>query len=176
MGETDMFCGVCGASQDLSTGANPFAVGSQTSGDQSYVNSSGDAPEIPSFGRAISICFRKFCDFSGRASRSEFWWWTLFTTILRVVVAGVLGALATAAGANPDSIQPIANLGSNIVNLAMLLPSLAVAARRLHDTDRSAWWLLLMFVPLIGWIVLLIFYVTPSKPGPNRFGKQPQRR
>lgn len=61
-----------------------------------------------------------------------------------------------------------------IYSLGLLLPSIAVAARRLHDTDRSGWWQLLAFIPIIGWIVLLVFYCQDSEVGDNRFGSNPK--
>jgi len=103
------------------------------------------------FGKSISTCFSKYADFSGRASRSEFWWWALFV-FLGSAVTGVISQMLSA-----------------VFSLAILLPYLAVAARRLHDTDRSAWLLLLNLIPLIGWIVLLVFYIQEGKE-PNRFG------
>jgi uncharacterized membrane protein YhaH (DUF805 family) len=62
---------------------------------------------------------------------------------------------------------------TGIVGLALFLPSLAVGVRRLHDTDRSGWWLLIVLIPIIGWLVLLFFFVSPGTPGPNRFGPSP---
>jgi len=103
------------------------------------------------FGKSISTCFSKYADFSGRASRSEFWWWALFV-FLGSAVTGVISQMLSA-----------------VFSLAILLPYLAVAARRLHDTDRSGWLLLLNLIPLIGWIVLLVFYIQEGKE-PNRFG------
>ena len=102
------------------------------------------------FGESINICFKKYATFEGRASRSEYWWFFLFT-FLGSAAAGIIGQAL-----------------SGLFSLAVLLPSLAVGARRLHDTDRSGWFLLLWFIPFIGWIVLVIFAVQDSKE-PNRF-------
>ncbi|MDP2134851.1 MAG: DUF805 domain-containing protein [Sulfuritalea sp.] len=102
------------------------------------------------FGESIKTCFSKYAEFNGRASRSEFWWWFLFTF------------LATAAA------EIVSENLSALFSLAVLLPSLAVGARRLHDTDRSAWFLLLWFLPIIGWIILLVWAVQAAKE-PNRF-------
>jgi len=102
------------------------------------------------FGESIRTCFSKYAVFDGRASQSEFWWWFLFT-FLASAAAGIVS-------------QPLAGLFS----LGVLLPSLAVGARRLHDTDRSGWFLLLWFVPIVGWIILLVFAVQEAKE-PNRF-------
>lgn len=106
------------------------------------------------FFSAIKTCFSKYATFEGRARRSEFWRWVLFAIIM-----GVLGFI------------PI--LGW-IISLIMLLPNLAVAVRRLHDTGRSGWWWFLCLIPLIGAIVLIIFYVQDSQPGDNAYGPNPK--
>ena len=102
------------------------------------------------FGDSISTCFSKYAAFDGRASRSEFWWWFLFTFLVSMATGIVSQAL------------------SALFSLAVLLPSLAVGARRLHDTDRSGWFLLLWLIPLIGWIVLVVWAIQEGKE-PNRF-------
>lgn len=104
------------------------------------------------FGEAIGTCFRKYADFSGRAARPEFWWWELFL---------LLAAIGT--GIVSDKVYAL-------FSLFTLLPSLAVGARRLHDIDKSGWWQLLWFIPVIGWVVLLYWAVQPGE-GPNRFGQ-----
>ena len=115
------------------------------------------------FTEAISSGFRNYVNFSGRAARSEYWFWTLFTIIVSIVTALIDLALFRDSG-----ISPLNSLAS----LAMFLPSLAVAARRLHDIDRTAWWLLLLLTG-IGIIVLIIFYCLRGTSGPNRFGQDP---
>ena len=102
------------------------------------------------FTDSISTCFKKYATFGGTASVSEFWWFFLFQ-ILVSLVAQMLGYTI-----------------STIVSLAMLLPALAVGCRRLHDTDRSGWWQLLALIPIIGWIVLVVFWVQDGKA--NRYG------
>ena len=97
------------------------------------------------FAESIRTCFSKYVDFNGVASRSEFWWFILFVFIVAVVLNLISPTLA------------------NIVSLAFLLPQLAVGARRLHDTGRSGWWQLLLLLPLIGLIVLIVFWVQPPK-------------
>jgi len=110
------------------------------------------------FADAVRTCLSKYVDFQGRAMRSEFWWFALFNIIVQVVTTiidrGVLN-------------YPIL---STIATLALILPGLAVSVRRLHDTDRSGWWLLISFIPLIGAIVLIVWYCTKGTEGANRFG------
>lgn len=107
------------------------------------------------FLEAIESGLRNYVQFEGRASRSEYWWFALFTVL----------------AAGPVSI--LSEWASGVAALLLFLPSLAVAVRRLHDTDRSGWWLLIGLVPLVGTIVLLVFYLTRGTDGPNRFGPDP---
>jgi uncharacterized membrane protein YhaH (DUF805 family) len=102
------------------------------------------------FAESIRTCLQKYVDFSGVASRSEFWWWLLFTAGGGLLLEAVSSTLAL------------------VFNLALLLPSIAVMARRLHDTDRSGWWQLLMLIPIIGVIVVLVFCAQQEKR-PTRF-------
>ena len=102
------------------------------------------------FGDAIKICFNKFAEFEGRARRSEFWWWYLFTVLVGWIP--YIGWLAS---------------------LVFLIPSLAVGARRLHDTGRSGWLQFLMLVPCIGSIILIIWWCEDSK-GDNEYGPSPK--
>ena len=104
------------------------------------------------FTQAVQVCLRKYVGFEGRASRSEFWWFALFQLIVGLV-AGMIGERIYA-----------------VVVLLLLLPSLAVGARRLHDIGKSAWFLLLHFVPIIGTIVLIYFWVQPSHAERAAFG------
>lgn len=107
--------------------------------------------------------FQNYATFSGRAVRSEFWYYQLF-----VVLAGIVLTIVDVIifGANSD-IQ----LFSALFSLAVFIPSLAIGSRRLHDTDRSAWWLLIGIIPLIGLIVLIVFWAQSGTEGPNRFGE-----
>lgn len=107
------------------------------------------------FGGAIKSVFSKYATFTGRARRSEFWYWYLFTFIVGCVLGWipVLGWL---------------------VSIALIIPNLAVGARRLHDTNRSGWWLLLNLIPLVGAIILIIWWVQDSVPGANEYGDNPK--
>ena len=112
------------------------------------------------FAQAISAGFSNYVNFSGRACRSEYWYWILFIVIADIVTGIIDAALGI-------------QLVTSIFGLVTLLPSLAIAIRRLHDLDRTGWWVLLGLIPLIGWIILLIWYVTKGTDGPNRFGPDP---
>jgi uncharacterized membrane protein YhaH (DUF805 family) len=114
------------------------------------------------FVEAIQSGFSNYVNFSGRAQRSAYWWWVLFYFIL-IVVADILDSVIFG---NPSVLYAIATL-------ALLLPSIAVGARRLHDIDKSGWWLLIALIPLIGAIVLIIFFAQKGTTGPNRFGPDP---
>jgi uncharacterized membrane protein YhaH (DUF805 family) len=128
-----------------------------------------------SFIAAIRSVLTQYVGFTGRARRSEYWWFALFTILVGLAAAILDNVLGTTLG--PDnSTAWSSGVISIIVNLALLLPSLAVAVRRLHDTDRSGWWLLIGLVPIVGAIVLLVFLVLDSTPGTNRFGANPKER
>jgi len=110
-----------------------------------------------SFIDAINSCFRQYVGFNGRASRPEFWWFMLFSFLV---------------GAAAAIVDPRGTVGA-LISLALLLPTLAVGARRLHDTGRSGWWLLIALVPIAGLIVLIVFFVLRGDPGVNRHGSPP---
>jgi uncharacterized membrane protein YhaH (DUF805 family) len=120
------------------------------------------------FGDALRTCWKKYGDFDGRAVRSEFWWWILFVTLLQVAASIVLTVFLIVFQ-DAGFLQWLGVMIFMIVALALILPSIAVSVRRLHDRDLSGWWYLLGFVPL-GSIVLFVWYVLPGTPGPNRFG------
>ena len=111
---------------------------------------------------------RKYAVFSGRSRRKEYWFFVLFNIIASIVLAMVDSATGTF---NPET--GMGTLGT-LYALAVFLPSLAVSVRRLHDTGRTGWWLLIGLVPVIGAIVLLVFMVQDSKPGENEFGANPK--
>lgn len=120
------------------------------------------------FGQSIKTCFSKYAVFRGRASRSEFWWFNITLTLVAII-------LDTVSRLFPVSSTPeMIFLGiSLLIYLATLLPVLAVTVRRLHDRDFSGWWLLLVLIPLLGWLVLFIFMVLRGTEGENRFGPSP---
>jgi uncharacterized membrane protein YhaH (DUF805 family) len=120
------------------------------------------------FGQAITSGFSNYAAFSGRASQSEFWFWVLFAII------GAIGAniVDSAAFVYHPGISPLNSPLNSVFTLIMLLPSFAVATRRLHDIDRTGWWLLLVLTG-IGIIVLLYWLGQDGTPGANRFGTNP---
>ena len=112
------------------------------------------------FGDAIKTCFAKYADFDGRAARPEYWYFVLFNIAVSIVLS-VLGGIA---------FHGLAALLQVLFSLAMLLPNIAVGARRLHDRDQSGWWLLIAFVPVVGAILLLVWFCLPGTRGNNRYG------
>jgi uncharacterized membrane protein YhaH (DUF805 family) len=104
------------------------------------------------FGEAIQVCLQKYVVFSGRASRSEYWYFSLFTFLVQLGALMVSDALA------------------NLLTVAFLLPSLSVSVRRLHDIGKSAWNLLWGLFIVVGWIVLLVYAVRPGDPNTNAYG------
>ena len=109
-------------------------------------------------------CLKNYFNFSGRATRSEFWYFMLFVLLFGIVITLIEVIMGTY-----DS-----GILSLIYNLALLFPTLAVSTRRLHDTNRSAWWLLISLIPIIGLIVLTVFYCQDSKED-NKYGVNPKK-
>jgi uncharacterized membrane protein YhaH (DUF805 family) len=107
---------------------------------------------------------KNYAVFEGRARRMEYWMFTLWNT----AVALLLFLIGAAAGGQTGFVLNM------MYAFAVLPPSLAVAVRRLHDTDRSGWWLCLVVIPFVGSLVLLVFLVTDSQPGTNQFGPNPK--
>ena len=108
------------------------------------------------FTESVKVCFSKYAEFKGRASRSEFWWWFLFTT-----VAGIAA-------------QVIGHVPAAVFAIGTLLPWIAVTARRLHDIDKSGWWQLIGIIPLIGW-GLMIYWCVQDSGATNQYGDPPLR-
>ena len=102
------------------------------------------------FLEAVKTCFGKYATFSGRARRSEYWWFALLSFTLSFI--------------------PVVNM---IYGLAALIPGIAVCVRHLHDTGRSGWWLLLALVPIVN-LILIYFYICDSQPGANQYGENPK--
>ena len=108
---------------------------------------------------------KKYADFKGRASRNEFWPFYLFTLAIYILARIIF----TLYGLSPD----MANLIASATQLPLLIPIIAVFARRFHDLDRSGWWTLMILVPIIGFIGILIYFCFKGTTGKNRFGPDP---
>lgn len=114
------------------------------------------------------IALKKYATFEGRSRRSEYWYFVLFYLLIYIGLFVLEGLVSGFGGAGSVGILP------GIFALAMLVPSLSVGVRRLHDTGRTGWWLLIALIPLIGGIVLLVFTVQDSDPGSNQYGENPK--
>ncbi len=121
------------------------------------------------FTESIRTVLSKYATFSGRAPRSEYWWWILAYFILQIVLSIVDGILFGVSAASGESVGIL----TTIAGLALLLPNLAVAARRLHDIGRSGWWQLLLLIPIVGVIVLIVWFARKGEEGANKFGDDP---
>ena len=108
------------------------------------------------------VCLKKYAVFSGRARRAEYWYFALFYLIMSSTYL-----LA-------DLVHSSFVFVSTIIYLGLTVPAIAVGTRRLHDTDRSGWWQLLALIPFLGFIVLVIWFIQPGTPEPNRFGDNPK--
>jgi uncharacterized membrane protein YhaH (DUF805 family) len=104
------------------------------------------------FGEAVQVCLRKYVDFQGRASRSEYWYFFLFTVLAGLVAAAFSVRL------------------ENAVNVLLFLPTMSAGARRLHDIGRSGWSLLWWLIPILGWIIIIARLARAGDPGPNAYG------
>jgi len=106
---------------------------------------------------------KKYAVFSGRARRMEYWMFVLINFIIALVLGVIEGLLGITY-----------SVLSTLYSLAVLIPSLAVAVRRLHDTNRSGWWILINLIPVIGWIIFIVFAAQDSQPGTNQYGPNPK--
>lgn len=153
-----------------------------------------------SFGEAIkTVLTQKYATFSGRARRSEYWWFHLFTFLIGLVlmvilvglaIAGLADGTETAGTTSADGVVTHTSLTGGsmallvisavvaviflIASLGMVLPSWSLTVRRLHDIGFSGWWLLIGFVPMVGAIALFVFSVLDSQPGDNQYGPSPK--
>lgn len=115
------------------------------------------------FQEAVQRAFQNYCCFQGRASRSEYWWFILFNVICSAVCSFIGGAIS----------QTLGSILSCLVGLGFLLPGLGLAWRRLHDIGRAGGWYFIGLVPIVGWILLIVWFAQDSEPQPNRFGPVP---
>ncbi|MFG6082188.1 DUF805 domain-containing protein [Paracoccus litorisediminis] len=110
---------------------------------------------------AVGNVFANYATASGRASRSEYWWFTLFNIVVSVILGFIQGAQGAEFGI------------STIWVLVALLPGICVTIRRLHDLDRSGWWILVLLIPVVGYILLIVWFCMRGTAGANRFGPDP---
>ena len=109
----------------------------------------------------LDVLRNKYALFDGRARREEYWMFTLINFLISIILGFIAGAIGL-------------KFLSYVYSIALFVPSIALGARRLHDTNRSGWWQLLCFIPIIGWLVLLYWYVTDSDTGSNQYGENPK--
>ncbi len=119
------------------------------------------------FMTAVRTCLSKYVDFSGRARRSEFWYFILFVFLVQIVASILDSVLGTDFDASGNG------LISLVATLALFLPQIAVTARRLHDIDKSGWWQLIGIIPIVGWIIMIVWACTDSKAD-NKYGPNPK--
>ncbi len=111
---------------------------------------------------------KKYAVFDGRAQRAEYWYFALFSIIISIVLVIVDGATGS------FNEETGFGLLSGIYTLAILIPTIAVGIRRLHDTNRSGWWILIGLIPIIGFIILIVLFVIDSDQGENQYGSNPK--
>ena len=112
---------------------------------------------------------KKYAVFSGRATRSEYWYFVLFYSIFAFVISVVEGFIPVSSGSGKFIWLSV------LYMLVMILPSFGLVVRRLHDTSRSGWWWLINLVPFVGVVVFLVFMCLDSAPGENQYGSNPKR-
>ena len=106
-----------------------------------------------------TVVFKNYVNFEGRATRPEYWWFTLAYAIVNIILS---------------LIPRVGTILSGILGLAVLIPSIGVGVRRLHDINKSGWWCLLILIPLVGAIILIVWFVKPSDNGENQYGERPR--
>lgn len=150
LSDHEKFCHVCGESVEETAGLNSVHT------HQQYCAHGTDMPS-PSIGmgEAFKLYFKRYADFSSRSRRSEYWWATLAISLISYAIAFVIPMLST------------------VWMLATLVPSLAMCVRRLHDIGKSGWWYLMIFVPLVGSILLIVWFCQDSGPD-NQWGRNPK--
>lgn len=169
-----MYCAKCGTALNgspafcSSCGAPAAAPGPAPTPGPAAAQAHEAPTALPAFEYFKRCMTEKYARFTGRARRREYWYFILFFAI-GMFVLGLLDGLFGLADEEME-FGPLAVLGFVIA----FIPSLAVQVRRLHDTNRSGWWILLNLIPLLGPLVLLVFMVLDSQPGENRYGANPK--
>jgi len=117
---------------------------------------------------------RRYFDFSGRSRRKEYWLWTLFVVIVEVVLYSLIVGAVLGSDGQMSAMVGLPFMLLMIFGLAIIIPGIAVTVRRLHDQDKSGAFILLVFIPLVGPIILLVFMCMEGTPGPNQYGPDPK--
>lgn len=194
------FCNVCGAALPADIANNPYAYNGMQPQPQPQpypqpqpqpynpYNGGGyvaqNAPTIPGFGGAFSVCMKKYFSCDGRASRSEYWffhlWCILIYLALWFVACFCIGFVGTLQGVTEEELLVLVENAEPAVacvfGIIFFFPSLTVTIRRLHDANRSGANWLLTFLLGIGWVILFVYMVSEPTRGPNRYGMEPTRR
>lgn len=165
IGGDDVFCGKCG--KKLVKGDDHTSAGGQT---EELTHTEANFEPIGGPTKYIVTCIKKYVDGSGRARRAEYWYLQLFLFFGLIMTAFLDTTFFPAYVTANDGTGPL----YIAFVLVMLLPSIAVAVRRLHDTGRSGWHLLLGLIPLLGGIIVLIFFLTDSDKDNNKYGPNPK--
>ena len=165
------FCGDCGKAVSGSTPSaarfEPVSPGNEDSWKLPMAETgTGDGMTFGYYLQGL----QRYADFEGRAGRAEFWWFTLVLYGIQIGIV-VIGALLL--GTFASALETVSIVMLWVHGLGTFLPSLAVTARRLHDTGRSGWWMLIALIPFVGWIPVLIFLLLPGNAGPNEYGRGP---
>ena len=150
LNEHEKFCHVCGEPVSQDGGLN-----SPHMHQQYCAHGSGMPSPSIGMGEAFKLYFKRYADFSGRSRRSEFWWANLAINLVTYAIAFVLPVL------------------SSVWALATLVPSIAMCVRRLHDIGKSGWWYLMILVPIVGPILLIVWFCEDSGPD-NQWGRSPK--
>ena len=116
-----------------------------------------------------SVLKSNYANFNGRARRSEYWYFWLFSFLVSIVCTILTSILGKA-----PVLGTLISIVTLVISLLLLVPGLAVAFRRLHDTGKSGWWILIALIPLVGEILLIVFFATDSQPGENKYGPNPK--
>lgn len=122
---------------------------------------------------AVRSFFKRYTDFQGRSRRAEYWWPMLFFFLVYLALIAVI-TVASALGSLGEIIAMIGGLAYLVFALGVLIPSIAVMVRRLHDLDKSGWWYFIALVPLIGGLLLLYWFCQPGTNGTNTYGDDPK--
>jgi len=136
-------------------------------------------PQLGFVEAVLKVVRDNYCNFKGRARRSEYWWYCLATFLIgcAFVVPMIVSTIAAQKAGGQEAAQGVGLAFQTIlqlINLALLLPGLGVAVRRLHDIGKSGWWYLINLVPCVGWIIMIVWLCQDSQPGINEYGDSPK--